>query len=141
MTKQLWTVSEESLTRVAPHRLSGRTNRDVIRAWFFAACLVGASGVVWFGPAALKVLLLSIVSAVAVEIIIGLATRRPAGDGLSKAALIGLLFGLTLPATVPGDVVAFGAIISILVGRMVFGGLLHPALIGRVIVQFFFSMK
>ena len=138
MTDQSWIVSEGSLTRVAPHRLGRRTNRDIIRAWFFAAGLVGACGVVWFGPAALKVLLLSVVFAVAAEIAIGLATRRPAGDGLSKAALIGLLFGLTLPATVPGYVVVFGSLVSIVVGRMVFGGFLHPALVGRVVVQFFF---
>ena len=138
MTDQSWIVSEGSLARGAPHRLAGRTNRDIIRAWFFAAGLVGVGGVIWFGPAALKVLLLSVVFAVAAEIAIGLATRRPAGDGLSKAALIGLLFGLTLPATVPGEVVAFGSLVSILVGRMVFGGFLHPALVGRVVVQFFF---
>ena len=138
MTDQSWVVSEGSLARVAPHRLGRRTNRDIIRAWFFAAGLVGAGGVIWFGPAALKVLLLSVVFAVAAEITIGLATRRPAGDALSKAALIGLLFGLTLPATVPGEVVALGSLVSILVGRMVFGGFLHPALVGRVVVQFFF---
>lgn len=138
MTDQPWVVSEGSLARVAPHRLGRRTNRDIIRAWFFAAGLVGAGGVIWFGPAALKVLLLSVVFAVAAEITIGLATRRPAGDALSKAALIGLLFGLTLPATVPGEVVALGSLVSILVGRMVFGGFLHPALVGRVVVQFFF---
>jgi len=139
MTYQPWIVSEAALTRAAPHRLAGRTNRDIIRAWFFAAGLVGVSGVVWFGPAALKVLLLSVVSAVAAEIMVGLATRRPTGDGLSKAALIGLLFGLTMPATVPAYVVSIGALISIFVGRMVFGGFLHPALVGRVVVQFFFS--
>jgi len=85
------------------------------------------------------VLLLSVVFAVGVEITVGLARRRSDGDGLSKAALIGLLFGLTLPATVPGYVASFGAIVSILVGRMVFGGFLHSALVGRVVVQFFFA--
>lgn len=139
MTDQFWIVSEGSLTRVAPHRLGRQTNRDFIRAWLFAAGLVGACGVVWFGPAAVKVLLLSVVSAVVAEVIIGLATRRPAGDGLFKAALIGLLFGLTLPATVPSYVVVFGSLVSILVGRMVFGGFLHPALVGRVVVQFLFA--
>ena len=139
MTDEGWSIPQQSLTRASPHRLGGSTHQDIVRAWLFAAGLVGLCGTVLYGPAALKTLLLGMVSAVVTEAGVALATRRQIGERLGRGALIGLLLGLTLPATVPGYVTVVGSVISILVGRVVFGGFLNPALTGRVIVQFLFA--
>jgi len=139
MTSDCWIAGEHGVTGVAPHRMGGNTHRHIVRSWILGASLVGACGVVLFGAAALRVLAVSVVSAMGADLALVFLTRRPAAGRLPRAALIGLLLGLTLPATADGSIAMLGAIVAIFVGRGVFGGFLHPALVGRVVVQVLFS--
>lgn len=139
MTSDCWIAGEHGLTGVAPHRSGGNTHHHIVRCWILGASLVGACGVVLFGAAALRVLMVSIVSAMGADMTLVFLTRRPATGRLPHAALIGLLLGLTLPPTAEWWIPMLGAIVAILIGKGVFGGFLHPALVGRVVVQTLFS--
>lgn len=132
-----WIASESSLSGEAPYRRGGSTHQHIVRAWILVASLVGLWGVVLFGIAALKVLLVSVLCAVIADMAIQIMTRRGRGR-LPRAVLTGLLFGLTLPATAPLHVAIVGSLIAVMVGQAIFGGFLHPALVGRVVVQAFF---
>lgn len=139
MTSAGWVADQDVLTGSVPHRGGGSTHRQITRGWIVAAAVVGACGVVVYGPAALLILLVSTASALLTEMAMVLSTRRPATGRLSRAALMGLLLGLTLPAQAPWYVAMLGAMIAISVGRWVFDSVIHPALTGRVVVQFIFS--
>lgn len=145
MKQEHWIVTEDWPARPAPYRHGGNSLRDVLQAWLFAAGIVGACGVVLFGPAALLIVGLSIVSAVAADFAVSLLSRRPVIGGLAHAALTGLLLALTLPATVSWYVPVLAAFAAIVFGKGLFGGLGHyiwqPALVGRVLVQFLFSQQ
>ncbi|MBN2561654.1 MAG: RnfABCDGE type electron transport complex subunit D [Phycisphaerae bacterium] len=143
MTNDCWIVGGDFSARAAPHRSGGNTHQDILRSWLLAASMVAACGVALFGPAAIKVLTVAILSAVAADVAVGIATRRPVIGGLSHACLTGLLLALTLPATVRWYVPMFGSLIAIVLAKGLFGGIGHyiwqPAVVGRVVVQFLFS--
>ena len=143
MNGGLWIVGGEFGAGAAPYRTGGNTHKDILRAWLFAASLVAACGVVLFGPAALGVLVVAVLSAVVADWAVSVASRRPIIGGWSHACLTGLLLGLMLPATVAWYVPLFGALIAIVLAKGLFGGLGHylwqPAVVGRVVVQFIFK--
>jgi electron transport complex protein RnfD len=145
MTEQDWIVGGDYWSHPAPHRLSGNTHSDILQAWLVAAAIVAACGVVLFGLSALMIIALGVAAAVGTDLLVGWSTRRPIIGGLSHAALTGLLLALTLPATVYWYVPVIGAVVAIALGKSLFGGLGHyvwqPALVGRVIVQFFFPQQ
>ncbi len=138
MTADSWTLSESSVAGLAPFRSAGVCVRHLTLAWILAAGLAGTSGAILYGPAALKVLFVAAFAAVTAESVMRWCARKPPFESIAQSGLMGLLLGLTLPATVPMYVPITGAFLAILIGRGVFGGMLHPALVGRVLVQFIF---
>jgi electron transport complex protein RnfD len=80
-------------------------------------------GLVQYGISALAVLSLSISTAMIWELLINLARKSPFTVGDGNAALIGLLFGMLLPATAPWWLVVIGTFIAIVIGKQIFGGL------------------
>jgi len=138
MASKSWLAVDAPLRSDAPHRRAGGTHRHILRAWMLAGALVGLSGAAFHGWRALLILALTIVSTFAVDLSFVLATRRASSGRLSRTFLVGLIAGLTLPVNVELYVpIACGAL-SAFVGNIIFGGWLHPALVGRVLVQFIF---
>lgn len=123
----------------SPHiRGNFRANRimmDVVLA------LLPALGVgIWnFGIRALLVTLVSVLSAVAAEWLYGKLTkgRNTIVDG--SAVVTGLLFAMTLPATVPFWLVVLGSVFAIIVIKALCGGLgqnvFNPALAARAFLM------
>lgn len=139
MTSEPRMLNSQELLGAPPHRLSGHTHRHIVRAWLMAASVIGLIGIVLYGRAALWVLLTCVAAAVGVDTICSLLSRNRTPGRTERAALTGLLLGLTFPATIPWAVATFGAVVSILIGQVVFQGTLQPALVGRVVAQFVFS--
>lgn len=125
----------------APHLTGGSTHRHIRRSWVIAAALPAACGLAFYGPAALRILAIAAGVAVASGIAIGIVARQRAVLRLSDCFLIGVVLGLTLPATAPWYVPAVGSAAAIAT-KALLGGLgqclWHPALVGRVVVQFIF---
>ena len=110
---------------------TGQTMRDVIYA-LLPATLVG----LWhFGLGALLVLLASIAGAVLTEW--AFSSPEDRGERLSDytGLLTGLLLGLTLPPGLPLWMAFIGGVVSIGLGKLIWGGLgynlFNPALVGR----------
>lgn len=130
-------------THTGPFLHGGESYRGVVASWTAAAAIAAASGILFYGPAALVVLCTAVLTALAADLLCRFVRPDFTSIGHLDAALTGLLLGLTLPATVPWYVPATGAAAAILLGKALFGGIghyrWHPALVGRVIVQFIFA--
>lgn len=142
MSAQTWIMPTTLPADAPPYRTAGHTHHDILRAWTLGASIAAMWGMALFGPAAMTILAVGILTAVATDLAIAFARRKTVVGGLSHSGLVGLLVGLTLPATASWYVAAVGAIVAIVVGKVFFGGLgnypWHPALVGRVVVQLLF---
>ncbi len=97
------------------------------------ACLAG----IWFfGFAALKVLVLCTVSCVVIEESWNKLMKRASSWKDGSAILSGILLGMNLNAGVPWWVCILGALLAIILGKQLFGGLgynpFNPVLVARV---------
>jgi len=133
-----WLRPDASLRGLPPHRRAASTHRHILRSWIGAALVVGFSGFALFGYDALRVVLVTVAFTFGMDLLFVLSLKRASAGRLSRTLLVGLLAGLTLPATVHWYVAAVCGTIAAAVGNVIFGGWLHPALIGRVFVQFLF---
>jgi electron transport complex protein RnfD len=88
---------------------------------------------------ALRVIALAMATAVISEILIRKLFRKPLTYTDGSAFLIGLLFALLLPASVPFWLVIIGTFLCIFIGKELFGGLgshpLNPVLVGWAIIH------
>ncbi len=96
-------------------------------------------GIIQFGAPAVGVLALSLSSAMAWELIMNLVSRKKITIGDLDSALIGLIFGMMLPATSPWWFVITGTFVAVIIGKMIFGGIganpFNPALVGMAILM------
>ncbi|MFH2093553.1 MAG: RnfABCDGE type electron transport complex subunit D [Pseudomonadota bacterium] len=96
-------------------------------------------GVMQFGIPAFGVIALSIGSAMLWELIMNAISRKPLSIGDLDAAVIGLIFGMMLPAITPWWVILVGTFVAVIIGKMIFGGIganpFNPALIGMAILM------
>lgn len=117
-----------------------KMNLNIILALLPAALF----GVMQFGACAFGVLALSMSTAMAWECIFNKASGKPLGIGDLDAAVIGLLFGMMLPATAPWWLVVVGTFTSVVIGKMVFGGIganpFNPTLVGMAILMLSWKM-
>jgi electron transport complex protein RnfD len=107
----------------APFWHNGSRVTDRSRQMLLAAAPAALFGIYRFGMPALGVLALAMASAVLWEYAFTRVARRPASVGDGSAAVIGLLFGMLLPAAAPWWVVVTGTFIAVVVGRQIYGGI------------------
>ncbi len=88
-----------------------------------AALIPVIAGLMTYGVPAAGVVSLSVSCAIIWELLMNKITRRPVSIGDGNAALIGLLFAMLLPATMPWWVVVTGTFIAIVIAKQIFGGL------------------
>jgi len=80
-------------------------------------------GLMQYGMPAVGVVCLSVSSAIFWEYVMNRATKRPITIGDGQAALIGLLFAMLLPATMPWWAVITGTFVALVIGKQIFGGI------------------
>lgn len=107
-----------------------------IMMWVLLSLCPSLTAAVWyFGFRALLLCLISVVVCVASEAVWEICTRRSLTVQDLSAAVTGLLLALSLPVTTPIWAIVFAGILSIVVGKQLFGGIgqniFNPALIGR----------
>ncbi len=117
----------------APYWHSGISIREKSYHTLLAALPAVLMGIYQFGVPALRVVALSTSCAILWELILNRAMKRPVTIGDGDAAVIGLLFGMLLPATAPWWAVVLGTAVAVTVGKWIYGGLgcnpLNPALV------------
>jgi len=125
----------ELVVSVSPHVKGEETIGRIM--WTVSLALVPAfiMSLYYFGPRALYITALCIVTAVLSEYLFqnGLKKKITVNDG--SAFLTGLLLGMNLPPSVPFYIPIVGSFVAIVITKQLFGGLgyniFNPALIGR----------
>jgi electron transport complex protein RnfD len=125
--------------RTSPHFLSGHSV-DTIMFNVVLALLPATAFAVWvFGLAALLTLTVAVLSCVLTEHWICRVTKRESTVGDWSVTITGLLYGLTLPPTLPLWMTAVGGFLGVAVAKSLFGGLgfnaFNPALAARAVLQ------
>ena len=117
-----------------PHIRSKVTTSGIMLAVVIALLPAAGFGIYNFGPRAIAVILVTILSTVGTEFLFGLYRKKMTITDLS-AVVTGLLLALNLPVTIPLWMAALGGVFAILVVKMLFGGLgqnfMNPALGAR----------
>ena len=130
----------------SPHQHSSETTRKLMFGVVIALMPALAASVYYFGTGAIIVTLTSVLSCVAVEYLAQkfiLKVKPSVSDG--SAIVTGLLLAFNVPSNLPIHIIVIGAIVSIGVAKMTFGGLgnnpFNPALVGRVFLLISFPVQ
>jgi Na+-translocating ferredoxin:NAD+ oxidoreductase subunit D len=123
----------------SPHLVKGLSTDTIMKHVVYALLPAAAFGVYAFGLNALLVMMATSVGAVLTEHLLCKYSKKESTIGDYSALLTGLLLGMTLPPNFPLWMALFGSIVSIGLGKFIFGGLgnnvFNPALVGRAFLQ------
>lgn len=125
--------------RTSPHIASGASTDSIMFNVVLALLPATLAGFYWFGLAAIITVTIAMISCVMTEHLLCVWMGRPTTYRDWSAAVTGLLYGLTLPPSLPVWMTVLGAVIAIGVTKTLFGGLgsncFNPALVGRALLQ------
>jgi electron transport complex protein RnfD len=121
----------------APHLHGSASTKSLMRDVIIALTPSLPVSVYFFGFSAIKLALVGVATAVAVEYVIQkYIVRSKITINDYSAALTGLLLSLNLPPNSPWWIMFIGSVVAIGIAKMTFGGvgqnLFNPALVGRV---------
>ena len=138
-------MSEQVYLSSSPHIHSGETTEKVMRAVIYSLLPACAVAVYFFGLPALRVLLLCTIGCVVTEAICNTCFGKKVSIADGSAALTGILLALNMPSTSPWWLALLGAVIAIVIGKQVYGGLgynpFNPALVARVVLLISFPVQ
>jgi electron transport complex protein RnfD len=136
---------KQLLVSSAPHIHGKENTRNLMRDVIIALIPAVLVSIYYFGFAAIKLVLVGVISCMLVEFLIQkflLKGKCTICD--CSAALTGVLLALNLPPNSPWWLMVIGAIVAIGVAKMTFGGLgqnlFNPALVGRVFLLISFPV-
>ncbi len=125
---------EKLIVSLHPHVQSAETIPKMMFITIAALIPAVISGIYFFGVNAVKVIIIAILSAVVFEAGLQKIMKREITITDGSAVLMGLLFALILPPTLPWWMVILGVFVGMLLGKHVYGGLgsnpFNPVLIG-----------
>lgn len=139
--------NNQLLVSPSPHIHSGDSVEKNMYGVVIALLPAFLASIFFFGFSAFLVTLISVLSCILFEFLIGRYLLKDKDltilDG--SAILTGLLLALNLPASLPWWIIVIGALVSIGIGKMVFGGLgnniFNPAILGRVFLLISFPQQ
>lgn len=124
----------------SPHIRKSRTTKGIMLDVLIALIPAAIAGCVYFGWKALLILVISVLSAVASEVIYSLCAKKSIHRIIKEfdftSVITGLLLGMTLSSAVPWYVPMLGSAFAIIAVKMLFGGtgknIVNPAIAGRI---------
>ena len=123
-----------------------RSSNDTNKMFLYLSTVLilpAVFGAMFFGIQALFIMLVSIASCYASEVLYNLATKQKIGLRDTSSLVTGMILGLTMPVKMPLYIVGISGFVAVFITNMAFGGLgknkLNPALIGRVFAGVFSS--
>ncbi len=130
----------------SPHVFSSETVGKMMYGVIIALIPALGVSVYVFGINALLVSLVAVISCILTELLIQkFLLKVPVSIGDGSAMVTGLLLAFNLPSGIPLWMVSIGAVFSIGIGKMVYGGLgnnpFNPALAGRVFMLISFPVQ
>jgi electron transport complex protein RnfD len=123
-----------------PHIKSGQTTKRIMWTVILSLVPAGIAGIYIFGIFSLKIMAISIISCVVIEaLFLRFKHKDPKAVLDGSAILTGLLLAYNLPPGLPFWMPLVGALVAIIIGKQIFGGLgqniFNPALVGRAFLQ------
>ncbi len=132
-------IPERLHVKIAPHLHTGETLTKMMYSTIVALFPAFGVGIYLFGIRAVQTVILSVLTAIIVEAISQKIRKKEVTIYDGSAILLGFLFALMLPATTPWWMVITGSALSMIIGRVLFGGLgnnpFNAVLIGWVILR------
>ena len=123
--------------RLTPQLRQPSTTRAMMLDVMVALTPALGMAIFFFGPRALVLTAVSVLSCVLFELLYRLCARQSVTVGDLSACVTGLLLALSLPASAPYWVPVMGAAFGIIVVKQFYGGLgrnfMNPALAGRML--------
>lgn len=123
----------------SPHFNGKKTTQNIMLDVIIGLCPAAIASVVIFGPRALLVIAVCVLSCVLSEYLSRKAMRRPQTVGDLSCVVTGLLLALNLPVTINPLMAAFGGVVAIVVVKQMFGGIgqnfVNPALTARIVLM------
>ncbi|MDE6125198.1 MAG: RnfABCDGE type electron transport complex subunit D, partial [Eubacterium sp.] len=130
---------------VSPHVRDKSSTTKIMLDVCIALLPTLAFGVWHFGINALVIIIASVLSCVASEIIFELIVKKPITVFDLSAVVTGLIIALNMPPTVAWWVPAIGGVFAIIVIKMLFGGIgqniMNPALGARCFLLISFASR
>jgi electron transport complex protein RnfD len=143
--KRLFRSEMMTIVAPAPHNKGKKSVPKIMYTVIAALMPAVVVSLFLFGKSAMITILVAVFSAMVAEYACNkiMKTGLTIDDG--SAILTGLLLAMTLPPTFPIAGTALGAVVAIVFGKQVFGGLganvFNPALLGRAFLQASFPVK
>lgn len=130
----------------SPHIFGKETTRKLMFGVVLALTPSLLASLYFFGWGALIVTITSVSSCIAFEYVIQkFILRKPVSVTDGSALVTGLLLAFNLPSNLPIFIIIIGALVSIGIAKMTFGGLgnnpFNPALVGRVFLLISFPVQ
>ncbi len=123
----------------SPHIKSATTTRTIMTDVLIALTPACLWGIFAFGPRAMTVLLLAVLSAVGFEALYQFLMKKRITVTDLSAAVTGLLIGMNLPATAPLWLPIVGSFFAIIIVKQLYGGIgknfMNPALAARAFLM------
>jgi H+/Na+-translocating ferredoxin:NAD+ oxidoreductase subunit D len=143
--RKLFKSDRMTIVAPAPHN-KGKNSVPRIMYTVIAALLPAVIiSLLLFGTKAMVTIMVAVFAAMVAEFACNKIMKRGVTIDDGSAILTGLLLALTLPPTFPIAGTALGAVVAIVFGKQVFGGLganiFNPALLGRAFLQASFPVK
>jgi electron transport complex protein RnfD len=131
-------VPEIPAVSVSPHIRGRLDTGKVMRLVCLSLAPAVLASTYIFGPRALAVIIVSVVTCAATERACNVIFRKESTVGDCSAVVTGILLAFTLPSAMPLWMVVIGGVMAILVVKQLFGGLgyniFNPALAARAIL-------
>ncbi|MCC6155587.1 MAG: RnfABCDGE type electron transport complex subunit D [Candidatus Hydrogenedentes bacterium] len=125
--------------RTSPHLHGPNSVETIMRNVMFALLPIAAFAVFLFGISALALICTTTTVCVVTELLVCKLSKKESTLGDYSATITGLLLALTLPPGMPLWMAAVGSVVTVCVGKALFGGLgqniLNPVLVGNVFLQ------
>ncbi|MDZ7820824.1 MAG: RnfABCDGE type electron transport complex subunit D [Candidatus Marinimicrobia bacterium] len=142
---KLFKSERMTIVAPAPHAKGKQSVPRIMYTVIIALLPAVAASIFFFGTRAMVTIMVAVFSAMVAEFACNKIMKTGVTIDDGSAILTGLLLAMTLPPTFPVAATALGAVIAIVFGKQVFGGLganiFNPALIGRAFLQASFPVK
>lgn len=129
----------------SPHIRSKESINSIMYNVIIALLPATAAAIYFFRLRAFLLIAVSIIAAIATEVIIMKIRKKPITISDGSAIITGLLLALTISPAMPLWMAVVGAVVSISIGKQVYGGLggnpFNPALVGRAFLIITFPVQ
>ena len=123
----------------SPHIRDTVTTRSIMQDVCIALCPAMLASILFFGYRSAILLALAVVSAVISESLYCKAMHQRDTTGDFSAVVTGILLAMNLPASAPLWMPVIGAVLAIILVKMIFGGIgqnfVNPALLARAVLS------